>query len=684
MPEIKCKQCGCALYPLDGVTVVQCSHCATVNTVEQNPDRAPFIFTSYAHKDSAIVLPIIKAMKDDGFRIWHDNGVEVGTEWPAYIERMLRGCSVFIIFLSDHSVDSVNCRKEVNFAINNLGKKVLVMQMAEQIDYKEYGMEFQLDSYQKLFVCRHADLQSLLSALREANILQTCKDTAAKPVPTETAIPTATAQSDTARVKALVKRAFLFLEDGEREKADAYCEQALDLDPEYAPAYVVKTMLALGYTDIRDFENKCTEKLATHPAFSKALRFADDLYRTTLRHMEQQSNYNRAIALMQKGDMMSLCEAIVEFQSLEDAYADAADLRAQCQQKLDALTEEAKQRAEQENAEKPAVCVEVADDEDETADEYIALEPVPDKKDADGLYRVNVPFGENTQATAVQTASGYSLTDIRRRFSKNQGIIACGTFHTVGLKADGTAVTTDELDKFEKHSWSNLTAVSCGLWHTVGLKSDGTAVATGENRKGQCNVQNWTDIVAVACGDYHTVGLKSDGTAVATGKNRKGQCNVQNWTDIIAVACGEYHTVGLKADGTAVATGESRKSWNNVQNWTDLVAVACSDYHTVGLKSDGTAVATGENFDGECDVKKWTDIVAVACGHRHTVGLKADGTVVAVGNNEKGQCYVEGWTDIVAVACGDYHTVGLKADGTVVAVGDNQFGRCNVSGWKLF
>ncbi len=648
MNAYKCKFCGQPLHPRSGAESVHCPSCQMLNMVREpaeqlaeNSIAQPYIFASYAHKDNDTVLPIIHAMQKDGFRVWYDSGIEVGTEWPAYIEKMVIGCRVFIIFLSDNAVDSSNCRKEINLAAE-MGKKVLVLQMDEQIDYKEYGMRLQLNTYQKLYVCRFAERKKLLAALHEASILHSCKTVG---VSKPTAEPIAPVQQDSDRVKALVKRAFLFLEDGEREKADAYCEQALDLDPEYAPAYVVKTMLALGYTDIRDFENKCTEKLATHPAFSKALRFADDLYRTTLRHMEQQSNYNRALALMQKGDMMSLCEAIVEFQSLEDAYADAADLRAQCQQKLDALTEEEKQRAERENEKAPAVCVEIADDGDETADEYIALEPVPDKKDEGGLYRINVPIGEGlVPVTAVHTSSGYSLTDIRRRFSKNQGIIACGALYTVGLKADGMAVTTDFFEV--EYKWSNLTAVSCGLLHTVGLKSDGAVVAVGDNEDGQCNVEDWTDIVAVACGEYHTVGLKSDGTAVATGGNREGQCDVQNWTDIIAVACGEHHTVGLKADGTAVATGES--------------------------------------YDGRCNVDDWTDLVAVACGDEHTVGLKADGTVVVVGGNWCGRCNVDDWTDIVAVACGAFHTVGLKADGTVVAVGDNEFDQCNVSDWKLF
>ena len=689
MNAYKCKFCGHPLHPRSGAESVHCPSCRMLNMVRkpaeplaENSIAQPYIFASYAHKDNDTVLPIIHAMQKDGFRVWYDSGIEVGTEWPAYIEKMVIGCRVFIIFLSDNAVDSSNCRKEINLAAE-LGKKVLVLQMDEQIDYKEYGMRLQLNTYQKLYVCRFAERKKLLAALHEASILHSCKTVG---VPEPTAEPIAPMQQDSDRVKALVKRAFLFLEDGEREKADAYCEQALDLDPEYAPAYVVKTMLALGYTDIRDFENKCTEKLATHPAFSKALRFADDLYRTTLRHMEQQSNYNRAIALMQKGDMMSLCEAIVEFQSLEDAYADAADLRAQCQQKLDALTEEAKLRAEQENAEKPAVCVEVADAEDETADEYIALEPVPDKKDEDGLYRINVPLGENTQATAVQTASGKNLEEIRRRFSKQQGIIACGLTYTVGLNKNRTLVLSKNnytQTLFDALNWTNITAVSGGF-HIIGLKADGTVVTTGSNEDEQCQVRNWSNITAISGSAYLTVGLKADGTVVATGKNWQNQCAVTDWFDITAVACGYYHTVGLKADGTVIATGRDRENQCRVQEWTNIVAIAAGAYSTIGLKADGTVVATGYDEHGECNVADWEDITAIAAGDFHFVGLKSDGTVVAVGNNMNGQCDISEWRNIVAISCGFWHTVGVKADGTVVAVGKNDHGQCNVSDWVLF
>lgn len=55
----------------------------------------PYIFVSYAHKDSNHVLPIITSLQAQGFRVWYDAGIEAGTEWPEYIAGRLDGCAVF-------------------------------------------------------------------------------------------------------------------------------------------------------------------------------------------------------------------------------------------------------------------------------------------------------------------------------------------------------------------------------------------------------------------------------------------------------------------------------------------------------------------------------------------------------------------------------------------------------------
>ena len=296
---------------------------------------------------------------------------------------------------------------------------------------------------------------------------------------------------------------------------------------------------------------------------------------------------------------------------------------------------------------------------------------------------------QDSEAAAQAFASVVGYRDALKRSYQiryqdlSEGKIATGSYHTVGLKADGTVVAagSNNYGQCKVRGWTDIVSIAAGSDHTVGLKADGTVVAAGSNDDGQCDVSDWTDIVSIAAGRNHTVGLKADGTVVATGKNDDRQCNVRGWTDIVSIAAGGAHTVGLKADGTVVAVGNNDYRKCNVSDWTDIVSIAAGSSHTVGLKADGTVVAAGSNKYGQCKVSDWTDIVSIAAGNVHTVGLKADGMVVATGKNDDGQCNVSDWRDIVSIAAGDSHTVGLKADGTVVATGKNDHGQCKVSDW---
>ena len=74
----------------------------------------PYIFISYAHKDSDIVLPIISRLQSDGYRVWYDEGIAPGSNWDEYISEHLDGCAVVIGFLSKAYVKSQNCRDELS------------------------------------------------------------------------------------------------------------------------------------------------------------------------------------------------------------------------------------------------------------------------------------------------------------------------------------------------------------------------------------------------------------------------------------------------------------------------------------------------------------------------------------------------------------------------------------------
>jgi len=105
----------------------------------------PYVFVSYAHIDAAAVYPEIKKMHQNGVRIWYDKGIEEGNEWPAEIEKALNSCTVFIVFLSNHAVESVNIRNEIHLALKK--KKEFLAIYLEKTDLK-FGLELTISSLQ--------------------------------------------------------------------------------------------------------------------------------------------------------------------------------------------------------------------------------------------------------------------------------------------------------------------------------------------------------------------------------------------------------------------------------------------------------------------------------------------------------------------------------------------------------
>lgn len=148
---------------------------------------APYVFISYSHKDSERVMPYVRSMQARGFRVWYDGGIEVGTEWPAYIEQRLENCACLMVFLSDNTIESVNCRNEINVA-TELKKEVLVAQLDETVTF-QYGMRLQLSSRQKIFCFRHADADGLADELEKARILENCRGEVQTPPPTAPVAP---------------------------------------------------------------------------------------------------------------------------------------------------------------------------------------------------------------------------------------------------------------------------------------------------------------------------------------------------------------------------------------------------------------------------------------------------------------------------------------------------------------
>ena len=660
--------------------------------------------------DSVLATDLYHQLTQEGFKVFFSRITledKLGTAYEPYIFAALNSAKVMVVLgTKPEYFNAVWVKNEWSrylALIRGGAKKVLIPAYR---DMDPYDLPEEFSHLQAQDMSKLGFMQDLIRGIKKLTEVD-------KPAARETVV----VQETTANTAPLLKRAFIFLEDGDWDSADEYCEKVLDLDPECAQAYLGKLMADLRVRKVDDLAN-CEQPFDDKDNYRKVMRFGDETLRDTLEdyitHINDRDEnarltgiYNDAANAMSRADSEDAYRSAADkFKSIPD-FKDADALAESCLDKAeicrkDGIYSSAKSKIAEDST---ASCEEALQMFQsifgwKDADEQICacqkrIEEIKAKEKAERLeaerkaeerrIAANKARRKRKKAFVIGApivcacmAFVIVLTTViipKQKYNKAIHLLDSGDYAEAAITFGSLGNYKDARDRciplFQLFS-DSLSAKN----HTVALKADGTVMATGYNAYGECDVSDWKDVVDVSAGYNYTISLKANGTVVAAGYNEYGQCDVLDWVDIVSVSAGHNHTIGLKADGTVVATGNNASRQCNVSNWKDIVAVSAGHNHTIGLKADGTVVATGYNEYGQCDVLGWTDIVSVSAGNDCTIGLKTDGTVVAVGYNEYGQCDVLDWVDIVAVSAGHNHTIGLKADGTVVAAGRNHFGQC--------
>ncbi|MDR3218736.1 MAG: toll/interleukin-1 receptor domain-containing protein [Dysgonamonadaceae bacterium] len=110
--------------------------------------KEQYIFISYAHINSEMVFPIIRQLNDMGYRIWYDEGIDPGSEWPESIAEHLSRARAVILFISPESMASDNVRREITFALNF--RKLMLSVYLKPTELSP-GMILQLGTIQAIF-----------------------------------------------------------------------------------------------------------------------------------------------------------------------------------------------------------------------------------------------------------------------------------------------------------------------------------------------------------------------------------------------------------------------------------------------------------------------------------------------------------------------------------------------------
>lgn len=105
----------------------------------------PFAFISYAHLDANTAYPEIRRLDLMGYRVWYDEGIDPGNEWPEEVAKALSKCTQFIVYVTTRSINSRNVRNEINYALK-LNKPFLAIHLEET--FLPGGMDLQMSSIQ--------------------------------------------------------------------------------------------------------------------------------------------------------------------------------------------------------------------------------------------------------------------------------------------------------------------------------------------------------------------------------------------------------------------------------------------------------------------------------------------------------------------------------------------------------
>lgn len=537
------------------------------------------------------------------------------------------------------------------------------------------------------------------------------------------------AQSINANIEPLLKRAFMFLEDGDWNSANEYCEKVLDTDPENAEAYLGKLMAEMRVKKQADLKN-CREPFESRNNYKKIMRFGDGKLKTDLQndieHIKKRNEnarlqgvYTDAKNAMSKATTESKYkEAAYLFESISE-YKDSTALEKECYKKAeearkDAILADGKARmtdvsiAEYESAIKLFESISGWKDADEQI--IICQKKIEESKAADEAKRL-----EQEKQEQIARAERERIAKRNKKIAiiaapivcaiiafviiLNTVIIPVSTYKKAKKLLENEKYTEAMLlyGKIYNYKDSTLLRKKCDFSNKIGsdgffsygIKTDGSIVNTDFKNEG-ASVNAATNMFELLCGtDEEFVKVSTSNAAwyvAAITKNgmvkilpfnyddTRMQNKVDKWCDIVDICVGDYSLAGVKKNGTAVFAWNLYRDYkeqdcgqNEVSKWTDLVDIAVGKRHTVGLKSDGTVVAVGDNSYGQCEVSDWSNIIDIYCGQLGTYGLKSNGTVIFTGGNTFGESAVANWQDIVALSVGSVNIIGLKSDGTVIS-----------------
>lgn len=243
-------------------------------------------------QDSVLANDLYHQLVQEGFKVFFARITledKLGSAYEPYIFAALNSAKVMVVLGSKPEYfNAVWVKNEwsryLALVKNSNGKKMLIPAYK---DMDPYDLPEEFSHLQAQDMSKLGFMQDLIRGIKKI-----VGATSEKPAATK---ETVVINNGNANVAPLLKRAFMFLEDGNFEEADEYCEKVLDQDPENAQAYLGKLLASVGVPRVENLSN-CKINFLNNINYNKVTKFGDAQLVSTLKDYANQAAYNAAVS----------------------------------------------------------------------------------------------------------------------------------------------------------------------------------------------------------------------------------------------------------------------------------------------------------------------------------------------------------------------------------------------------
>jgi len=267
--------------------------------------------------DSVLANDLYHQLTQEGFKVFFSRITledKLGTAYEPYIFAALNSAKVMVVLgTRPEFFNAVWVKNEWSRflgLIKNGAEKVLIPAYR---DMDPYDLPEEFSHLQAQDMSKLGFMQDLIRGIKKI-----AQSEPAKQVVQENVVVNSNASIDP-----LLRRAFMFLEDGNWNDADEYCERVLDIDPECAKAYLGKLM-AQFHVHKQESLKDCEQVFDQSINYRRAMQFADDDLRGALNGYIDHINLRNEETRIYR--IYSHAKQMIEDASTEEAYTEAASM----------------------------------------------------------------------------------------------------------------------------------------------------------------------------------------------------------------------------------------------------------------------------------------------------------------------------------------------------------------------